>query len=407
MATSEKSPKRARGDRTRAVHGAREGQHGPMSTPLNRSSTFGFPSLEAMNAEQALGRDGAFYQRTGHPTVRAAERHLAEIEGADDALLFSSGIAAIAAAFMAHLQVGDHVVALHQSYGGTHDLLRWGEQHFGWQVECVDARTPSDWARAFRPQTKLLHIESPTNPNNVVVDIAAASKLAHSRGALLSVDNTFASPLGQHPGEWGADMVEYSATKSIGGHSDLMAGAVTGSRDLIDKVWKIRKVFGAIPAPEVASQIERSLKTLALRIVAQNATALELAEHLSSHPGVRSVSYPGLKTHPGHALAAHQMMHGFGPIVAIEVMGGGEAARATVEALRLVHHAPSLGSAESLVSLPAFTSHLQLGPEGRERAGIAEGLIRLSVGLEDAADLRADLDQALAKAAAKAPAATR
>ncbi len=398
---------KSRGDRTRAVHGSREQAGGGMSTPIERSTTFGFESLEAMNAEQARGRDGVFYQRTGHPTVRACERHLAELEGAEDALLFGSGMAAIAAVMLAHLSSGDHVVALHQSYGGTHDLLRWGAERFGWSVDFVDARTPAEWARSFRPNTRLLHVESPTNPMNVIVGIAAAAELAHARGARLSVDNTFASPLGQHPLELGADVVCYSATKSIGGHSDLMAGVVTGACETIDRVWKVRKVFGSISTPDVAWQIERSLKTLPLRIAAQNATALMLATHLSAHPIVASVAYPGLASHPGHALAARQMSHGFGPVVSFDVAGGGEAARTVVEALRLVHHAPSLGSAESLVSLPAFTSHIQLGQEGRARAGIPEGLVRFSAGLEDAEDLRADLDQALAKVPARTPAATR
>jgi cystathionine beta-lyase/cystathionine gamma-synthase len=395
------------GTRTRAVHGAGAPQPGGLNPPLQRSSTFAFESLEAMNAEQARGRDSAYYQRVAHPTVRHCERHLAELEGAEDALLFASGMAAISAVLFSQLSAGDHVVALDQSYGGTQDALRWGAERFGWRVTFVDGRRPADWPAAFTPATRLLHVESPTNPMNLVVDLAAAAELAHSRGARLSVDNTFASPVGQKPLALGADLVAYSATKSIGGHSDLVAGAVTGSAALTEPVWKVRKVFGAIAAPEVAALIERSLKTLPLRVAAQNATALELARHLEARPGVLSVAYPGLESHPGHAVAARQMTLGFGPIVAFEVEGGGEAARRTVEALRLVSHAPSLGSAESLVSLPAHTSHISLGPEGRAKAGIPEGLVRLSVGLEDLDDLRRDLDQAIARAVVPSAAAAR
>jgi cystathionine beta-lyase/cystathionine gamma-synthase len=371
----------------------------PVGSSLVHSATFAFESLDAMNAEQDRGRDGAYYQRVGHPTLRACEKKLAAIAGAEDALLFSTGAAALAAVLIAYLENGDHVIALHQAYGGTHDLLKWGAQHFGWQVDFVDARSPAEWPRAFRANTRLFHVESPTNPLTDIVDLSVAAALAHEHGARLSVDNTFASPLGQKPLALGADVVEYSATKSIGGHSDLMAGAVTASVAVIDRVWKVRKIFGAVPGPEVAWQIERSLKTLPLRVAAQNQSALDLAARLGGHPAVAAVAYPGLAAHPGHAIAARQMTMGFGPIVAFEVLGGADAARRVVEALRLVHHAPSLGSVESLASLPAFTSQIQLGPEGRAKAGIPEGLVRLSVGIEDTDDLWRDLEQALARAA--------
>ncbi|MGH7740751.1 MAG: trans-sulfuration enzyme family protein [Candidatus Eiseniibacteriota bacterium] len=407
MSRDREHPPSAPGTRTRAVHGEGKSQPGGMNPPLVRSATFAFESLEAMNAEQARGRDSSYYQRVAHPTVRACERHLAKLEGAEDALLFASGMAAISAVLFTHVSAGDHVVALEQSYGGTHEALRFGAEHFGWRVTFVDGRRPGDWPAAFTPQTKLFHVESPTNPMNLIVDLAAAAALAHAHGAKLSVDNTFASPIGQHPLALGADVVAYSATKSIGGHSDLVAGAVTASAAVIERVWKVRKLFGGIAAPEVAALIERSLKTLPLRVAAQNETALELARHLEVSPGVVAVWYPGLGTHPGHAIADRQMMLGFGPVVAFEVAGGGEGARRTAEALRLVSHAPSLGSAESLVSLPAHTSHIQLGPDGRARAGIPEGLVRLSVGLEDVEDLRRDLDQALARAIVPNAAAAR
>ncbi len=397
--TRDSRPRPARGERTRAVHGAHASGHGPVSTPIVHSATFSFPSLDALDAEQERGAAGAYYQRIGHPTLRACEERLAGLEGAEMSLLFTSGVAAIAAMFLAHLRAGDHIVALHQCYGGTHALLQWGAERFGWQVDLADARDPAGWERLFRRETRLLHIESPTNPTLCVVDIERAAALAHARGARLTIDNTFASPIGQQPLALGADLVMYSATKSIGGHSDLLAGVVTGSAAALAPVWKARKVFGPVPDPAVAWQIERSLKTLPLRVAAGNANALELATRLAGHPGVAQVLYPGLPSHPGHALAARQMRHGFGPVLSFEVLGGAPAAEAVVNAFQLVKHAPSLGGVESLSCLPAATSHIQLGPEGRAKAGIPEGLVRVSAGIEDVEDLWADLDQAIVRAA--------
>jgi cystathionine beta-lyase/cystathionine gamma-synthase len=373
-----------------------------VSTPIVHSATFSFPDLDAMRAAQDAGAAGAFYQRYGHPTLRACEERLAALEGAETGLLFSSGMAAISAVFLASLEPGDHVVALHQSYGGTHALLEWGAQRFGWSVDLVDAREPGTWARAFTPRTRILHVESPTNPTLAIVDLEHAARLAHAHGALLTVDNTFASPVGQQPLALGADVVMHSATKSIGGHGDLLAGAVLGSAARLEGVWKARKVFGPVPDPALAWQIERSLKTLPLRVAAANATALDLATRLGAHAGVAQVFYPGLPSHPGHEIAKRQMTLGFGPVLAFEVRsqapGDGAAAAAvqTVNRLGLICHAPSLGGVESLASLPAWTSHIGLGEEGRSRAGIPEGLIRLSVGVEEAEDLWADLERALA-----------
>ena len=397
--TRDPKPRPARGVRTRAVHGAHPGAPGPVSTPIVHSATFSFPSLAAMDAEQERGAAGAYYQRVGHPTLHACEQRLAGLEGAEAALLLSSGVAALAASFLSHLRAGDHAIALHQCYGGTHDLLRWGADRFGWSFDLADAREPAGWERLFRRETRLLHIESPTNPTLCVVDIERAARLAHAHGALLTVDNTFASPIGQKPLALGADLAIYSATKSIGGHSDLLAGAVIGASAALAPVWKARKVFGPVPDPSVAWQIERSLKTLPLRVAAANANALELAGRLAEHPGVAQVLYPGLPSHPGHALAARQMTFGFGPVVAFEVLGGAAAAESVVNAFQLIKQAPSLGGVESLASMPASTSHIQLGPEGRAVAGIPEGLVRVSAGIEDVEDLWADLDQALVRAA--------
>ena len=391
-----------RSSTTRAVQGAKRAPGGAMSTPILHSVTFSFPDLEAMDAEQAKGPSGAFYQRHGHPTLRACEESLAALEDAEMGLLFPSGMAAISSAFLAHLKAGDHVVSLHQTYGGTRALLEWGASRLGWTFDLVDAREPATWERAFKPTTRLFHVESPTNPTLCVVDLARAATVAHAHDALLTVDNTVASPLGQRPLECGADLVMHSATKSIGGHSDLLAGAVLGKAALVEPVWKVRKVFGPVPDPNTAWQIERSLKTLPLRIAQANANALELATRLAAHPAVAQVFYPGLAGHPGHDVARRQMKQGFGPLLSFEPQGGDAAGIAVANALRLVHHAPSLGGVESLCSLPTYTSHIQLGVEGRRRAGIPEGLVRLSIGIEDVADLWADLEQALARAAATA-----
>jgi len=396
----------ARRVRTRAIHGAEPAGFGPMSTPIVHSSTFSFPSLDALNVEQDKHAGGAYYQRHGHPTVHAVERRLADLEGAEAAVLFSSGVAAIAAVFLSRLSSGDHVVALEQCYGGTHSMLRWGAARFGWSVEFVDAREPSRWERAFRKNTRLFHVESPTNPTLCVVDLEAAARLAHAGGARLSVDNTFASPIGQQPLKLGADVVVHSATKSIGGHGDLMAGVVLGSAGEVSAAWEVRKIFGAMPDPGVAWQIERSLKTLPLRVAAANANALELARRLTRHPGVAAVFYPGLEDHAGHVVAKRQMSEGFGPVLAVDVRGGAAAAEAAVNAFQLVRHGPSLGGVDSLACLPAHTSHIQLGEEGRAHAGIPEGLIRLSIGIEDVDDLWADLDQAVARGAVLAPEAS-
>lgn len=384
--------------RTRAVHGPAE-TRGSISTPVVHSATFSFPSLDAMMEAQGAGPAGSFYQRYGHPTLRACEERLAALDGTDTGLLFSSGMAAISAAFLAHLRAGDHVVALRQCYGGTTNLLAWGAEHFGWSYDLVDARHPETWAAAFRPTTRIFHVESPTNPTLEIVDLAHAASLAHARGARLTVDNTFASPAAQHPLALGADLALYSATKSIGGHGDLLAGAATGARAVMEAVWKVRKVFGAVPDPQLAWLIERSLKTLALRVEAANANALELAKRLQGHAGVERVIYPGLSTHPGHAIARRQMELGFGPVVSFEVRGGTEGATGTVDALRVVLHAPSLGGVESLASLPAFTSHTGLTPTQRAEAGIGEGMVRVSVGIEDVEDLWADLEHAITVAA--------
>jgi len=381
---------------TRLVHGPDPSHTGAVSTPIVHSATYSFDSLEAMLAAKAAGAAGAVYQRAGHPTVHAVEQRLADLEGSEDALLFPSGMAAISTAFFAHLRAGDHVVCVDPCYGGTQHLLAWGRERFGWDFTLVDARQPATWGSAFRPTTRVLHLESPINPTLVVFDVQAAAALGHQHGCLVSIDNTIASPLGQRPLELGCDLSLYSATKSISGHSDVLAGAAMGSRAVIAKLYDVRTLLGPMPDPQTAWLIERSLKTMALRVQACNANALELAMRLQRHHRVASVFYPGLPDHPQHALAARQMRLGYGPLLGFEVRGGADAARRVVEAMRLIKHGASLGAVESLTSLAAHTSHAMIGAEGRARAGIPEGLVRLSAGIETIDDLWTDLERALA-----------
>lgn len=387
---------------TEAVHGPHPERTGPMSSPVVHSATFSFDSLEAMVEQQQAGKAGSFYQRCGHPTIHACEERLAHLEGSEAALLFPSGMAAISTAFIALLRGGDHVVCVDPCYGGTQAVLVWGEERFGWSYTLVDSRRPEEWEAAFRPNTRLLHLESPINPTLAVVDIAAAAKLGKSRGALVTMDNTIASPVGQKPLAMGVDVSLYSATKSIGGHSDLLAGALMGSAARVAEVARAREIFGPVPDPGMAWMVERSLKTLPLRVRAANANALELAARLAKHAAVAQVFYPGLPSHPQHELASRQMRNGFGPLLGFEVKGGVEAALQLVNHLHVVKHATSLGGIETLASLAALTSAKALGPEGRRRAGIPEGLVRLSAGIENVEDLWADLDQALAKVTAGA-----
>ena len=385
---------------TACVHGSLLGHAGGVSTPLVRSATFSFERLADLSAEQAKGSAGAFYQRLGHPTIHAVEEHLALLEGSEGALLFPSGMGAIASMLLGVLKAGDHVVCVDPCYGGTQEFLNLGKARLGWDVTFVDARHPETFAAAFRPETRVLHLETPINPTLTVFDLAEAAALGHAHGCVVTLDNTVASPIGQRGIALGCDLVAYSATKSLSGHSDILAGAVMGSRALLAQVDTVRTLFGPTPDPDMAWLLERSLKTLPLRVRAGNANALELATRLAGHPDVAQVFYPGLPSHPGHDIAVRQMSNGFGPLLSFDVRGGADHAQRVVEHLKVIRHAASLGGVESLASLAAHTSHKGLGPEGRRRAGIPEGLIRVSAGIEHIEDLWADLAQALAAARA-------
>jgi len=380
---------------TRCVHaGEIDDAHGSPHTPIYNTTTFKFPSTADLLDVVDGKKPGSLYTRYGlNPTVQALEGKLASLEGAEMAWAFCSGMAAEAALFFAHGR--DGIVCLGDAYGGTLELL--GSQigmlgirtHLllGSELELAESR--------LKDGCRLVFLETPTNPTLEVLDIRRIAELCHRNGALLAVDNTFASPMNQQPLALGADFVVHSATKYLGGHSDLTAGVLAGSKDLVMPVWNWRKNLGSMIAPETAALLSRSLRTLVVRVERQNRSAQAVAEAMARHAQVARVYYPGLPDFPGHELAKAQMQ-GFGGMLTIEVKGGGAAATRVADRLKLFALAPSLGGAESLVTQPCTTTHHGLAPDERARRGISDAMLRLSVGLEDAADLIADLNQALA-----------
>ncbi len=383
------------GPGTRSVHAGErhDPTTGALNTPVYRTSTFRFDTTDDLRAA-ARGERPGFYTRHGHPNFQAVEAKFAALHGSKDAVLFGSGMAAFAGIVLGLLKAGDSIVSLADVYGGTRVLLLEVAARFGVRTTFVPLGDDAALARAL-PGARLLLAESPTNPCLRVLDVDALAAKAHAAGALLVFDNTFATPILQRPLAMGADLVWESATKALGGHSDLLAGLVTGRDDLLAAVRTARKVYGGILDPDAAWLLERGMKTLAARVERQGRTAAEIAAWLERDPRVSRVLYPGLPSHPDHAVARRVLRDGFGGMVTFGCAGGLPAARALADRVRLVANAPSLGGVESLLSLPLYTSHAYLSPEERSATGVSDDLIRLSIGLEDAADLRADLDQAL------------
>jgi cystathionine gamma-synthase/methionine-gamma-lyase len=389
-------PNPSQGLSTLCVHGGEERDaQGGIHTPLYNHSTFAFPSTQAL-LDVVEGRaEGNLYTRYGlNPTIRATERKLALLEGADGALAFSSGMAAEAAVFLAHCRAGDHIVCIGDVYGGTFELLQSQLPRLGIETTFLLVNELDRLAAAFTDRTRLVFFETPTNPNMEVIDIAAVAHAARARKILTVVDNTFASPVNQSPLQLGADLVVHSTTKYLGGHSDLTGGAVIGPQALLGAIWPWRKNLGQMMAPETAFLLARSLRTLPVRIRQQNIAAQAVAEFLAGHPKVVKVNYPGLPGSPGHEVAARQM-RGFGGMISFVYDGDAAATAAVVDRLKLFSIAASLGGVESLVTQPITTTHHGFTPEERQRRGIVDGLVRLSCGLEDADDLIADLRQAL------------
>ena len=379
---------------TRLIHDQPQADpYGCPHTPVYNTTTYAFDSTAKL-LDVVEGRSSqCLYTRYGHnPTIRALEHSLALLESAEAALAFASGMAAISATLLTFGR--DGIICVGDVYGGTQDFLSQQCRALGLPVHFVLQGNPDELAGLLDRPGMLVYCETPANPTLGLVDIRQLADLAHRQGALLAVDNTFACPLNQQPLTLGADLVLHSATKYLGGHSDLTAGTLMASAEHIKAVGEWRKNLGQIIAPETAALLSRSLKTLPVRVQGHNHNAMAIARAMASHPRVARTLYPGLETFPGHELAARQM-RGFGGMVTIEVDGGGEAAADVADRLRLFLLAPSLGGVESLVTQPCTTSHHGLSPGERARRGITDGMLRLSVGLEAADDLIADLRQAL------------
>lgn len=373
---------------TRAIHAGQppDPSTGATVVPISVSSTF----------TQAAPGDhkGYEYARSGNPTRAALEACLAAIEGGERGLAFASGLAATAAVFQGLLKPGDEVVAAADLYGGTFRLLERVFKPWGLVAKYTDDATAAGFAALITPKTKVIWIETPTNPLLQILDIAAIAEVAHKAGAVLAVDNTFASPYLQQPLKFGADIVVHSTTKYLGGHSDVVGGAIIGGKDLLDPVKFYQNAAGGVPGPFDCYLVLRGIKTLAVRMDRHCANAAELAAWLAKQPQVAKLYYPGLPDHPGHATAARQM-RGFGGMISLQLVGGADAARRFLTRTHLFSLAESLGGVESLVNHPATMTHASIPKAVREARGVDDGLIRLSVGIEDVADLRADLQHAL------------
>ena len=365
-----------------------------IAPPLHQTSTFRATSAEQFAEMATLPRHARYYTRYGNPTLARVEAVLAALEGAEAGLLTASGMGAIATTVLALVGQGDHIVAQQNHYMGTSKLLTETLARFGVGATLVDQTDPAAFAAALQPTTRLIVVETPSNPTMQLTDLRAIGELARPRGILTMADNTFATPINTRPIEHGIDLVVHSATKFLGGHHDLSAGVVLGPKGLIERIWDTAIVLGAVLGPFDAWLLLRGLRTLGLRVERHNRTALAIAQFLAGHAAVEAVFYPGIERHAQHALALRQM-HGFGGVLSFAVRGGYGATRRCIEGLRLPAQAVSLGGFETLVVHAAAMWEGTLGPEGMADAGIQPNLVRLSVGLEDERDLIDDLRRAL------------
>jgi methionine-gamma-lyase len=394
---SAKHPSHVLGPQTQAIHAGEPNKHGVgtgVGPDICRTSTFTFSSTNEMK-RWAEGKSKAYiYTRYGNPTLSIAEGKIAALEGAEAAVVTASGMAAISNALLGALRQGDEVISTAQTYGGTYRLMR--DEFPNWGIGVKRAETSLEGIESLvTERTKVLYVETPTNPTLRLVDLNKAIAFAKKHKLISIIDNTFATPLLQRPIELGFDMVVHSATKYLGGHSDVIAGAAAGSKKWMDRIRHLIIDLGGSMDPEAAFLLIRGLKTLGLRVERGCSNALAVAQFLEKHPKVAKVHYPGLKSHPDHALAKRQMKE-FGSMLAFDLKGGLPGARRFCDRVRLFLLAASLGGPESLVVLPIYSSHYNMSAEELARASVTPGTVRVSVGLEDASDLIADLKQALA-----------
>ena len=379
---------------TRAVHvGAEKNMYGTLAAPIYQTSTFIFENAEQGGRRFALEEEGYIYTRLGNPTCNAVEQKVASLEGAEACVSASSGMGAITSAIWVCVQAGDHIVAGKTLYGCTYAFMEHGLKRYGVEVSFVDMRDPKEVEKAMRPNTKLVYVETPANPNMHVADIEAIAEITHRHeGCRLMVDNTFCTPYLCRPLEHGADMVVHSATKFLNGHGDVIAGFVVGTKEYIDQVrlLGIKDLTGSVLGPFEAFLINRGLKTLHVRMDRHCENAQKVAEYLEKHPKVESIAYPGLKSFPQYDLAKKYMKKP-GSMIAFEVKGGLEAGRNLINNVHLCSLAVSLGDTETLIEHPASMTHSPYTPEERAASNIPEGLVRLSIVLEDAEEIIADL----------------
>jgi cystathionine beta-lyase/cystathionine gamma-synthase len=373
---------------TIAVHGGNQGHDVDTAVVA--------PLVQSVNFNQEIGTaDGLRYPRYGNaPNAELVQRRVAALEGAEASVLLGSGMGATACALLALLRPGDHLVASSRIYGGVTSLLTKEFVSLGIQVTQVDPMETRMWRKKLRKETRAIFLETPVNPSCRVVDLRPVSYVTKEVGIALVVDSTFASPINLRPLEHGADVVIHSATKYLNGHHDVLGGIVCGTASYIEEVRQKMMLWGQAPDPFAAWLLERGLKTLDVRVRRHNENAMRIAEWCGGQKEIRAVHYPGLPTHPDHEVAK-SMMDGFGGMMAIELAGGARAAEKFLRKLKVIRHAPSLGGVDSLVSEPRFTSHAHLTPEARAHAGIPDGFLRLSIGIESAKDLIRDIEQAL------------
>jgi cystathionine gamma-synthase len=362
--------------------------------PVVHSVSFGYKDIETWHKVALEESQGFIYSRNANPTVRAFEDKVKELEGAQAATSFSSGMAAISNTLATFLKPGERIVSIKDSYGGTNVIFNEFLPPLNIDVSLCETGDYEQIETEIAKGCKVLYLETPTNPTIKITDIERLSIAAKKVGALVVVDNTFATPINQTPLELGADIVLHSASKYLGGHADALGGVICGNKDLVKKVHHYREINGASLAPMDAYSLLRGMKTLKLRVQRQNESAMMIAKYLQSHPAVDQVNYPGLESHPDHDIAKKQMIGGYGGMLSFSVKGGLEAIKKFLPKLEYAHMAANLGCVETVVGPPFTTSHVECSAEERMAAGIPEGLVRYSTGIEDVEDLIADLDQA-------------